>query len=75
MEPRHQQALRPGTDTGLGDVRERALERGEGGGWEEGDVCEGVEEGAAEGVQVEVRGVGWAGEMYGIGGLKASWAG
>ncbi len=37
------------------------MERGEGGGWEEGVVCEGVEEGAPEAVEVAVKGVGGLG--------------
>lgn len=72
MEPRHQQALRPGTDARLGDVRERAVERGEGRGWEEGDVCEGVEEGAPDAVEVGVRGLGKLGRVGGNNGLRFS---
>lgn len=34
------------------------MECGEGRRWEEGRVCEGVEEGAPEIVEVEVRGIG-----------------
>lgn len=34
------------------------MERGEGPGWEKGDVCEGVEEDAPEALEVEVKGVG-----------------